>query len=195
MTIESIFPTPIYYSGVEVYSLDDITKEIDDALDKTEFSYRSDWGKTHHLSDTTFKQNFIVDNALDTLQDEIRHHILVYLANVACPKPREYDITSSWVSLFKPGDYGHIHTHGYYDISGVYYHSTNGEDGDLFFNSPDTNLSTSYCFEQASWPWIHSPQKGKISLFPSWVPHGIQTNETDSDRVSISFNITFNNRI
>ena len=195
MTIESIFPTPIYYSGVEIYTINDITKEIDDALDKTEFSYRSDWGKTHQLSDTTFKQNFIVDNALVKLEEEIRHHVLVYLANVRCSKPREYSITQSWVSLFKPGDYGHVHNHGYFDISGVYYHKTNGEDGDLFFNSPDTNLSTSYCFEQASWPWIHSPQKGKIILFPSWMPHGIQTNETDSDRVSISFNITFNNRI
>ena len=28
-------------------------------------------------------------------------------------------------------------------------------------------------------------------LFPSYIPHGVMTNETNEDRVSVSFNIYF----
>jgi ectoine hydroxylase-related dioxygenase (phytanoyl-CoA dioxygenase family) len=30
-----------------------------------------------------------------------------------------------------------------------------------------------------------------LLLFPGWLEHGVATNETTSDRVSISFNINF----
>ncbi len=189
MPIEAIFPTPIYHSGTR--NLDAITKEIDDALDSIQFSYKPEWGKTHHLSDTTFTKNFIVDNSLNLLHDEIRYHVSLYLNGLRFPKPKDYDIIGSWVALFKPGDYGHIHNHAYFDISGVYYHKTNGNDGNIYFNTPNTLLDASYCFNHISPPWSHSPQKGKIILFPSFISHGIKTNETDDDRISIAFNIQF----
>ena len=39
--------------------------------------------------------------------------------------------------------------------------------------------------------WEHKPEVGKILLFPGWLKHGINTNNTDNIRISLSFNICF----
>lgn len=187
MPVEAIFPTPIYYSVVD--NLDNISREIDAALSKTNFSYKPEWGTTHHMSDPSFSQNFIVDNNLTTFQDTLQQHMQQYFNEMGCPKQCTYKIKSSWSSLFKPRDFGHVHAHGYNDISGVYYHKTNNHDGDIFFLSPNTHLATSYCYEHTHWVWEHKPLQGKLLLFPSWLQHGIKTNETEDERISISFNI------
>ena len=37
--------------------------------------------------------------------------------------------------------------------------------------------------------WSYPPQEGRLILFPAWLSHGVRENETDEDRISISFNL------
>ena len=55
--IENIFPTPIYYSIVD--NLQTVQEELSNCIESIEFGINSRWGKTHYLSDPTFKTNFI----------------------------------------------------------------------------------------------------------------------------------------
>ena len=36
-------------------------------------------------------------------------------------------------------------------------------------------------------------EEGDLLLFPAYLPHGVQENESDEDRIVISFNININN--
>ena len=187
--IEPTFVTPIYASFVSDFPK--IKYKIDNVIDKVNFSYKSEWGKTHLLSDTGFGENIISKLKLKCLSDEIDKHVRNYCDELNF-KYKKYKMTS-WVAKFQPGDFAHIHEHGHSDISGVFYYKTNEDDGDLVFTSPNPFLKTSKLFAGTELSWIHKPIEGKILLFPGWIPHGVKTNETDNIRISVSFNINFEN--
>jgi uncharacterized protein (TIGR02466 family) len=92
-------------------------------------------------------------------------------------------LKESWVNYSAMHNYQEYHKHGYVGISGVYYLKTNEQDGRLRFH---TLLPS---FEDTDNFVYYQPQEGKIILFPSWAPHSVETNKTDSVRVSISFNL------
>ena len=96
----------------------------------------------------------------------------------------------SWFSKFENGDFGHIHSHLPWDISGCYYFKTQHDDGKIFFEDPKPHRLLFL-----SSRWEHKPIEGKMLLFPSWLQHGIHRNLTKNTRVSFSFNIFFNNKI
>ncbi len=187
--IEPTFVTPIYASFVSDFPK--IKCKIDNVIDKVNFSYKSEWGKTHLLSDTDFRENIISKLRLKCLSNEIDKHVRNYCDELNFEYKR-YKMTS-WIAKFQPGDFAHIHEHGHSDISGVFYYKTNEDDGDLVFTSPNPFLKTSKLFAGTELSWIHKPIEGKILLFPAWIPHGVKTNETDNTRISISFNINFEN--
>jgi uncharacterized protein (TIGR02466 family) len=187
MSIEHVFPTPIYTS--QVRDLEQIQGEILPQITQLPFYMIDKFGSTHWLSTQTFKEDIIGDLQLNSFIAELDYHINEYCRVLAVPVPN-YTRTS-WFSLFKQGNYGHIHTHGGSDISGVYYYETNESDGDLFFEDPRPSSCTSIATNNLANRIRYTPQVGKLVLFPGWLPHGIMTNTTDNKRVSLSFNISF----
>lgn len=189
--IENLYPTPIYVSHVKQYI--DIQNEIGNSVEKYEFKMRDDWG-THYLSHQNFESDFIKENRLEYFSTELDFHIRNYCRELDF-KVRKYKL-ESWISLFETGNYGHIHSHGYVDLSGVYYYKTNGDDGDLFFECPVPNIGSSFCYyNKFCNRWIHKPEEGKLLLFPGWIKHGITTNKTNDSRISISFNVIFDREV
>ena len=188
MPVQNVYPTPIYYSVVN--NFDVIQEEIKESLVKTSLEMKEGWGNTHYLSTTNFQDNYIFDHNLSNFFGEIVTHVKEYCKEIGCSSS-SFEIYQSWVSLFKKGNYGHIHNHGSSDMSGVYYHKTNGKDGDIFFEPANPFLQTSDCYRNLSGRFVHPPEEGKIILFPGWMKHGILTNTTDNTRISISFNINF----
>ena len=185
--IENLYPTPIYCSRAKQF--EDVQQELKTTVENTNFAIREDWG-THYLSHQNFGSDFIEENELFYFSTEIDFHVRNYCKEIGSVVPN-YRL-ESWISMFKPGNYGHIHSHGYSDISGVYYYKTNGDDGDIFFECPVPTIGSSFCyFNNYCNRWIHKPEEGKILLFPSWLKHGISKNETDETRISISFNLYF----
>ena len=186
--IESLFPTPIYYSFLD--NIEDVQKEVLNCVNNLEFEMNDRWGKTHYLSDPSFKTNLVDQYNLKIFKKNLNIHLTRYCNEIGllC-KP--YKVTSSWMSLFKKDNYGHIHHHGDVDISGVYYVKTNQEDGKIFFLCPTPCMESSFLYQDLASRWSHKPMVGKILLFPGWLSHGIETNKTDNERMSLSFNINF----
>ena len=187
--IENVFPTPIY--STIIHNLYEVQDEIDNKISGVKFTCPENWGKTHLLSTTTFGDNIIDDLNLVNTKNTIEEHLKVYCNEIEF-QFKNYSM-NSWFTLFEKNNYAHIHTHSYYDVSGCYYYQTNGDDGDIFFESPNLASSNSYCYTRKYGDrWRHKPKVGKLILFPSWLPHGVLTNETDSKRISLAFNILFN---
>ena len=185
MPVDLLYPTPIYF---DLTNDTNIHIEIQKAVDNEKFEYNDWWGKTHQLSSDgnvikKYKMEYF-QAWLDTCLVEYYHSLNRTLLEVN----NEYKI-ESWIALFNPNDYAHIHSHGHADISGVFYHTTNNEDGDIWFENPviQTEQSLSYTQEVVKYP----PQKGKLIMFPGYMKHGVLRNQTQDTRVSLSFNIYF----
>jgi len=183
--IETPFSTPIYYNQITGPQLNNVQTELSELLKTVEFKYHDEW-KSHYLGgdfDSTFTfKHFqqVLDENLPVYCNEINYHMPEYK-------------TISWFSLFKPGNYGHKHDHGTADISGVYYYQTSGDDGDIKFYTPAYQTNSSIFKHYAGRPFGHKPNVGKLILFPGYLLHSIDTNLTDSERISLSFNIYFKN--
>jgi len=187
MTFEILptFPTPIYSSQISHYDI--VQTELEESYNNIDFSMNPNWGNTHYLSDPEFRENLIIEYNLENFYKEVHNHLNNYCESIEFPI-REYFISSSWFALFKKGNYAHVHNHGDCDIAGVYYFKKSSDDGSFFFTSPVPALDSS-CFRTGR--VVLNPNEGEIIMFPGWLNHGVETNDTDEDRCSISFNILF----
>lgn len=103
-------------------------------------------------------------------------------------------ISKMWTNVNRPGSYNKSHQHNDSFISGVYYLDVPKDSGNIYFEDP-RNL---WCLLQASYTENDSfsrmeveyePKDGMIILFPSYLSHRVDINNSNSDRISISFNV------
>jgi uncharacterized protein (TIGR02466 family) len=197
-SIGNWFTTPIYSDFAKGQQFDLIQQEISVAIDDLKknniFSKNESWDpNTHRLSDINFEKNFILEYNLNELFSEIGRHVYNYTTQLETPphKIKKFKIVTSWATQTLQNEYAHVHTHGSYDMSGVYYFKTNNKDGNLFFRSPARELSLCWPFEHIASQVDYIPKEGQIILFPGWLEHGTRANLTENERISISFNISF----
>lgn len=103
-------------------------------------------------------------------------------------------ISAMWLNVHNKNGFNHVHVHpgGWY--SGVYYIKCSERSGRIKFTDPRPGAEMSI-YHQAVESDIHaiSPKVGDLILFPSWLPHLVESNYDDADRISLSFNIELNN--
>ena len=194
MTIENFYPTPVYISDVD--NFEEIQNELEKNISDIKFGTIDRWGKPHKISDPTFTENFLVDRNVNSLIDEINTHIKKYLIGINAPQSPNlrggvsYEIKSSWVTKFDRGEYAHIHNHGHFDIAGVYYYKVNNDHGNFFFECPVPQMSSSFLYHHLTNITQILPKDGLLMLFPGYLNHGVYANQTGTDRMSVSFNVT-----
>jgi uncharacterized protein (TIGR02466 family) len=196
MPIQSGFHIPIYYNSVQQSVFTNIQTELTVAkehLEKTNsFHYPISGGAgSHQKSD--MKKNLFQEYDLKIFEKELNQHIKSYLQGLGIPsnKIKEHKIIHSWMTKTQKNESSQLHNHGRADISGVYYFKTNGNDGSIRFRNPMTQFTTSFLLEHLHPLLNFPPQNGKLLLFPGWLDHDVETNTTDNERISISFNIDF----
>lgn len=95
-------------------------------------------------------------------------------------------VTSMWCNINQKGSLNYAHVHSG-DISGVFYLKVPYNSGNLVFVNPA---------QRSEAHRIRIENKAVNSevlaclLFPSWLEHYVQPNQSDEDRISISFNIS-----
>ena len=103
-------------------------------------------------------------------------------------------IANGWININPPGGYNAPHIHPDALISGTYYLSVptgaNPVGGAIEFNVPHPTLKMSNVFVT---PMLAErvrvvPEPGLVLLFPGTLSHWVHPNDSDEDRVSISFN-------
>jgi uncharacterized protein (TIGR02466 family) len=101
----------------------------------------------------------------------------------------------AWVNISPPGASNKVHYHANCHFSGVYYISLQApECGSIFFRDPrvasrmltyPADKETDFTAGEVRM----RPEEGRIYVFPGWLEHGVEANQSDRDRVSISFNV------
>ena len=196
MGIHPIFPLPIFLDEAEGSEYTDIQKELTDTKHTLKFN---DSGSYMILNENPFNSNFLIEFGC--------HHSIKFI-NKTVDKfvtslYGEYDkdifkwaIIESWMTKTIKGRCAREHSHGSYDISGVYYLDTNGNDGNLIFTNINHNLEGNMLLNKLLINGdVAMPLKnGTIFLWPGQLRHKTLINETDHERISISFNITISKK-
>lgn len=96
-------------------------------------------------------------------------------------------VINYWANVNQPGSRNTFHTHKDDEFSCVYY--LQGTDsGDLRFPNPANVLGD--CNKRAPFArdFSFAPQDGDLILFPSWMPHEVEPNLSNRERINIAFN-------
>ena len=97
----------------------------------------------------------------------------------------DVEVTSMWGNINNryAGNFPHIHSG---DLSGVFYLKVPYNSGDIVFINP-AQRSESHRIRVPNYGV--QPQELACFIFPSWLEHYVKPNESEKDRISISFNI------
>ena len=189
--INSIFPIPLYLEYAEGEEFKKIEEELISASDKTEFSQIKNWSAdTHQLSKNPFSNHILNEYECIATMEFIQRNVVEYIKlSTKSNGNNQYIWSESWITKTLKGKYAHEHHHGYADISGVYYFNTNGEDGNLRFDNIHGQMAGNYIFANLPGKQPMPLKNGLLILWPGPLKHGTLTNNTDNERMSLSFNI------
>ena len=106
------------------------------------------------------------------------------------------DIDNLWINVNTPGSYNTSHIHPRSFLSGVYYVKVPKDSGRIHFTHP----CQSFCYDwdssyfdelnNTNTPGMHyEPEEKRNYLFPSWLQHDVESNNSKEDRISISYNL------
>jgi len=191
------FPTPIWrfdFSDYEPVN-DAIRKELADL----------DWDKLDEENQEAFEtlHSFREDRFIPIDDFPSARVVLEYFLT-GCneiARARKWDLRENQPTLGNyrvhatpPGEVTQSHTHKPAVLSGVYYVEKPENSGDLVF----VDVNQFHDYDPKSLPGgidpISTPQvvlkaqEGTMIVFPSWLPHKVTKNNSDANRVSISFN-------
>ena len=100
-----------------------------------------------------------------------------------------------WANINPPGGYNQPHVHPNSLFSGVYYVKVPVNSGQLICNDPRPGIQTCMPTRKKGqppkhlWREIHiQPKENRAVMFHSWLWHNVQPNQSNEDRISISFN-------
>lgn len=188
MQRELLFPTSVY---VDRIVLDD-QKLLDSILQirKTDPKglERSNVGNSYHSRDDLHKLpefKSISEGIIKTTQKVFEQEKI---------KTKFY-IGNLWANINSQGGFNDLHTHGNSYLSGVYYVQTPENSGLLRFSDPRPQAimivpEMKADVEKEYWNRISfRGERGQIVLFPGYLPHQVLSNESNEERISLSFNI------
>ena len=187
--LREIFPVIVYENYIEDSSYSMIREKIYDYIDNNRQSfYKIDSWLGDTLTDFP-KTNFYNEY----LEREIYKHSYSYLESIN-PDIFELTISHLWINMNKNKTFQEDHDHAGpgVQISGTlyiepceyggYFEIPNPNNAEQFFGSNNLNIERSKIRIK--------PERKKIVLFPSYLKHRVTPNEGNTERVSISFNLS-----
>ena len=152
-------------------------------------------------SDLHNTENIQLQNLLKSIgevTDEIKRHTR-FRKNV------KTECISMWASVNRYRDSRRTHVHPHCDYSGVYYVKTHENCGVIHFIDPRKEkrmLINSDLYDTANdasfqrscnifTTFVAEPKAGGLIIFPNFLEHSVEANQTHEPRISISFNIMF----
>ena len=114
------------------------------------------------------------------------------------PQNVRLEVSNIWTNVNFPKTVNRMHDHPLGILSGTYYVQVDNKTGDIEFEDPrrkfrylESNISKK---NRLVWEFVkYKPKDGLLIIFPAWLNHFVEINESINDRISISFNIVLVN--
>lgn len=134
--------------------------------------------------------DWLVQEIGSLVEKAIAHYCEVdplYKKKVSLYKNPEIDY---WTNINEPLSKNSLHNHKTYHYVACYYIQADNT-GDLVYHNP-TNIMEE-CNPTS--PFVSrvcfSPKSGDLVVWPAWLPHEVETNFSNQQRINIAFNIKF----
>ena len=186
----NIFPVPVHQFDVNGFS------EIQDELIDYVYKMREKDPVGHTISNRRGWQSscFSLENEDDILQNFLTNCLSEF-------PPIEKSIklfVSAWININPPEAFNLKHNHPTSDLSGVLWIKSQKNCGNIIFESPRSFATHQEIYSytddfKKNNNYFHSysfnPRAGRMLVFPSHLDHHVDFNQSQEDRISISFNI------
>ena len=188
-----LFPVPVYITRYR----NDYTNEMkfihnaecEGTKDTDQKQINNNYGKKNNNRQSI--DNFILDNPeLENIRKWIDLKINEYARNVMGSRSKMV-ITQSWLNKNGKGESHHEHVHPNSMISGVWYPQINENLPPIEFrtsNARDISLEVDTYNQFNSATFMLPMRMGELIIFPSNLSHSVQPNQSDEERISLSFN-------
>ena len=195
ITVEPLFITAIYHGKLSL-NTDDMTDWCYKLRHHTPGREKSNLGGWQS-NDMTADESFLKASGLTTAIEQTAE---AYAKNVLRLRLSRWGIDNIWVNINGKGNTNMMHTHPHVQVAGVFYVKVPEDaNSSLVFYHPAHELmhrdlpSHLYSEHRSSNNAMHyhTPVENQIVLFPGWLQHLVMPNESDDDRISISFNVRF----
>ena len=189
MKRELHFPTPIYHFDIKDQSLNtQLEKNIMNWMNQDKGVTRTNVRGWHSTTDMHTKPEYArLVKALHEAQDKIyeEEHL-----------DSEPFLGNMWANVNPPGGYNRAHLHPNCTWSGVYYIKTPEKCGELKLKDPRTGaemsspkMKKSNTLPERLWREVtYIPVAGRCIMFPAWLIHCVEPNDSNDIRISVSFN-------
>jgi uncharacterized protein (TIGR02466 family) len=191
ITREDWWATPVWYFDIPIEEADYVKIAKECYLEKSKNEGRIRSNRNGWQSDDIYANAEIpsISNVIKTID--------VYSKNIfqdyGIRKEINLSISNSWININFPGSHNTAHTHPQSILSGVYYVSAPENSGNfLLKNNSITQFINELYLDQNNKNTYseiyYKPIAGKVIIFPPWVPHYVEKNKSNEDRISIAFN-------
>lgn len=203
MSIKAWFPTFIYYERLianertaerfnrellkECYQIRDFDEE------GREWSAKSYPGG--YTSYGSMAQLHRFSSTFADLERRINQHVKRFAAHLEMDlRKRRFEMSDCWVNIMPKQVVHSLHLHPLSFLSGTYYVSTPAGCSNIKFEDPRLSKFMAApprlpTHRDENRQFVSYPaETGKLILFESWLRHEVAANQSEEDRVSISFN-------
>ena len=186
MIIEKFFPTLVYGKDVELNN-HQLAQDIVNWSNQDKGVSRTNFKGWHSTTDMHTKSEYSqLITELMRMQKEIydNEHIARYAR-----------LGNMWANINPPGGMNMPHIHPNALFSGVYYVKSNPKSGRLKIMDPRPGSQLYMPTRKPGDPgrdmWKDAniePIEGRIIMFPAWLWHAVEPNDSNELRISVSFN-------
>ena len=186
MIFEKFFPTIVYGKDVQLDNKQ-LAQDIINWSNKDKGVNKTNYKGWHSTTDMGEKPEYqLLLTELIRMQQEVyeKEHL-----------DRQPKLGNMWANINPPGGMNQPHIHPNALFSGVYYVQSNPKAGRLKIYDPrpgsQLNMPTRKSGDPGRDLWRDAniePIPGRIIMFPAWLWHSVEPNQSNSIRISISFN-------
>jgi len=185
-----IFPTRLIVGGAPL--LDNYKEDLVDYL--YDFSSKNESSSYSNVGGWQSNSFMYCEKSFKPFRDWMWNTLEPYLQRItkdieefknSRPNLELYNV---WFNINGTDAFNMTHTHPHSIYSGVMWIKAPEDCGNLVMVDPSAHnvfgiVPTEYEFE---------PVEGKVVIFPAHLPHFVKPNNSDEDRISVSFNIVLN---
>lgn len=107
-------------------------------------------------------------------------------------RPKEQFRIEMWTNVNDPGSRNILHSHKKANFSAVYYLQSE-ETGNLRLVNPANMLADCNAIGPFTRDFSFKPSNRDLILWPAWVPHEVESNCSNKNRINVVFDIYTNN--
>lgn len=199
--IRAWFPTYIYYKKLQTTQLAAFNRELlKECYQVRDYDVEGQkWSRKNYPGGYTSYQSIPniqrMSSTFGELQARINRHVKAYARHLQYDLTgRELAMTDCWINIMPRSAVHGLHLHPLSTISGTYYAATPKGCSTLRFEDPRLSkfMAAPPRIAEArdeNKSHVHyKAEAGHVVLFESWLRHEVASNQSKTDRVSISFN-------